>query len=210
VRDGGDSLGVKVMATFAQVLSAWPDAIIAVDMPIGLPASGARICDRMARARLGPRRTSVFPAPLRPCLTAETHAEASMARRGIEAKGMSIQTWNIVPKIREVDALISPSLQNRVLEAHPELAFAAMSGCPLVAGKKTVEGRAARQEALMNNLPLASTLLGQLRPPGAAADDLLDAMATLWTADRYLAGRAERVPQTPALDSRGLRMEIWY
>ena len=211
VRGESDGLQIDVIRSFAEVIGRWPDAVIAVDMPIGLPERGARVCDRAARARLGARRASVFPAPIRCCLPSTSHAEASAARRGIDAKGMNIQTWNIVPKIREVDAVMSPGLQTRIIEAHPELAFAAMNGGqPIRAGKKTPEGRAARRDALAGSLPLAETLLSRRRPSGAAEDDLLDAMATLWTADRYLAGQAECLPPVPDVDVRGLRMEIWF
>ena len=37
----------------------------AIDIPIGLPARVPRPCDREARRLLGPRRSSVFPAPVR-------------------------------------------------------------------------------------------------------------------------------------------------
>ena len=47
-------------------------------------------------------------------------------------------------------------------------------------------------------------------PSGVAIDDLLDAMAILWTADRYATGAAERLPESPEVDERGLRMEIWF
>ena len=239
IRDAPDTLRLAVIPDFRALLASLPGAMIAVDMPIGLPDEGARDCDRLARQRLGPRRASVFPAAIRPCLTAKTHAEASATRRLLETRGMSIQAWNIVPKIREVDRALSPMMQDRVFEAHPELAFAAMNrevdralspmmqdrvfeahpelafaamnrGNPCPCSKKTLAGKEARQAMLAANLPLASTLLKGRRPPGVAADDLLDAMAVLWTADRRVAGTAERLPTDPARDRRGLRMEIWY
>jgi predicted RNase H-like nuclease len=211
IREGPGPLAMAAYETFADLLTAWPEAVVAVDMPIGLPAAGPRLCDRLARARLGPRRASVFPAPIRPCLPARTHAEATAARRLRDAKGMSIQAWNIVSKIREVDGLMTAGLQDRVFEAHPELAFAAMDGgCPSRYSKKTAEGRAARVQALGRKLMLAPALLAQRRPSGVANDDLLDAMAILWTADRYVAGAAQRLPESPEVDERGLRMEIWF
>ena len=42
--------------------------VVAVDIPIGLPDAGPRRCDQLARARLGPRGSSVFPAPVRAAL----------------------------------------------------------------------------------------------------------------------------------------------
>jgi predicted RNase H-like nuclease len=211
VRCDAEPPAIAVVATFAELLAAWPDAIVAIDIPIGLPSRGPRVCDRLARARLGPRRASVFPAPIRPSLEAASYAEANRICREVQARGMSIEAWNIVPKIRDVDSVISAGLQDRVIEAHPELAFAEMSDShPLIWSKKTPDGRSAREAALTAHLPLASALLQQRRPPRVAADDLLDAMATLWTAERYLRGAACRLPDEPERDERGLRMEIWF
>ena len=48
------------------------------------------------------------------------------------------------------------------------------------------------------------------RPSGCANDDLLDALAVLWTAERYLRNEAQPLPGETERDERGLRMEIWY
>lgn len=42
----------------------------------------------------------------------------------------------------------------------------------------------------------------------AADDDLLDAFAALWTAERILRGEARTVPRIPPEDRFGLRMEM--
>src|SRR5215471_17084563 len=52
-------------------------SLIAVDIPIGLPARGARLCDIEARRYLGgPRGSSVFPTPVRECLIPGSYEEA--------------------------------------------------------------------------------------------------------------------------------------
>src|ERR1700683_520300 len=67
-------------------LPAWlrkrpPDlAFPGIDIPIGL-LNGPRTCDKAARKLLGPRRSSVFPAPCRASLWANNHAEASAVNR---------------------------------------------------------------------------------------------------------------------------------
>src|SRR5262245_9293744 len=71
-----------VLPDFAALLAAFPDAAaIAVDIPIGLPADGPRACDRLARARLGPRRSSVFPAPSRALLALTVGCDYPSANR---------------------------------------------------------------------------------------------------------------------------------
>src|SRR3954447_20737539 len=81
---------VDVVPTFADVLAATRDAVcVAVDMPIGLPDAGARACDVAARVALGPRRSSVFPAPRRALLRCREWADAT---------GVSRQTFNLLPR----------------------------------------------------------------------------------------------------------------
>ena len=50
--------------------------VVAVDMPIGLPDSGSRRADVLARKFVGRRAPSVVPTPGRGALAGETHAEA--------------------------------------------------------------------------------------------------------------------------------------
>jgi predicted RNase H-like nuclease len=46
-------------------------------------------------------------------------------------------------------------------------------------------------------------------PKGAAADDLIDALACAAIARRIHAGQAQRFPDPPPLDRHGLPMAIW-
>lgn len=195
---------VRVVPAFAAVVELLDDEVdvVAVDMPIGLPEGGARACDVEARRRLGPRRASVFPAPPRPLLGCTDHARANAAKRALDGSGLSRQAFNLLPRIAEVDAAVTPAVQERVVEAHPELAFARLAGHPLTTTKRTADGRAERRR-LLGSLGDATD-----RPPaGAAEHDLLDALALTLTAGRLLAGTAERLGDG-ARDARGLRMEI--
>lgn len=162
---------VVVVPAFVDVL-ALCDGVIAVDMPIGLPATGRRACDGEARRLLGPRRSSVFPVPTRDALDATTFADV---------RGLSIQGWHLVPKIREVDVC----WESRVVEASPELSLAVMTGAPMAHNKRSSEGRAERLTALEAAFPGLTT-----RARGAAVHDVLDAHACLLTARRVVAGDA--------------------
>jgi len=100
--------------------------LILVDIPIGLLSSGnpRRLCDTAARKAISPRGSSVFPAPARAALLEHSYTEGSEANRRAVGKKLSKQTWNIVPKIREVDEYMrSQDLQAKVREMHPEVAF---------------------------------------------------------------------------------------
>jgi predicted RNase H-like nuclease len=206
---------LRLCSHFDDVLHLCPTAIvIAVDIPIGLllePQPGGRECDRQARRLLGHRASSVFTPPSRRLLPA-THYEQ------VRAHGISRQAFGILPKIREVDQLLTPELQHTVYEAHPELAFRRLTGTPMQHNKKTPAGRQERLQALgyaANPCGDAiqhdfTHLLRMFPRTQVAADDILDACALTWTAYRIVTSQANRLPALPPVDARGLRMEIWY
>ena len=83
--------------------------LLLIDIPIGIRDEGPeeRICDVVARQLLGqPRASSVFPPPARPALDYETREEASEVNRSLTGRRIGVQTWGIVPKIREVDQFL--------------------------------------------------------------------------------------------------------
>lgn len=206
---------VRICASFDEVLRLAPaPAVIAVDMPIGLLAEwqpGGRDCDRLARRLLGRRASSVFTPPTRPLLDATRYEQ-------VRAHGLSIQAFNIVPKIREVDRLMTPALQHRVYEAHPELAFRILAGHPMQHRKKTVAGREERLRALeqaphrlfRSIRPAVERALQGRNRAQVAPDDVLDAYVLVGTARRIWHAQGHRLPDVPACDQQGLRMEIWY
>ena len=120
----------RILPQFADVVIEFKCAnVVAVDIPIGLAEYGARACDIEARKRLGkPRSNSVFPAPIRPILSATTYESACQKSLRSDGKKISKQAFGILSKVREVDQVISPGIQNWVYEVHPELCFCALNG----------------------------------------------------------------------------------
>jgi predicted RNase H-like nuclease len=201
--DGRGAASVSFVTSLRALIRGNHDrdlAAVAIDIPIGLPRQGQRRCDVEARRLLGPRRNSVFPAPVRAALGCTTWAEAGARTREVDGRGLSHQVFNLFAKINEVDSLLSPMHQEHVVEAHPELCFAAMAGAPLVHGKRTPAGRAERSELLR---------VAVTRLPGAAVDDVLDAHAALWTARRVARHEETRLGGGER-DGRGLLMQIVY
>lgn len=174
-------------------------AVIAIDMPIGLSESGSRECDTAARKLLRPHASRVFPAPPRAALAhVADYTAACEASRSASGKAISRQTWNLLAAITEVDALAT---DDRIVECHPELAFALMNGHPVDERKKTAEGRAVRLDLLRRWLP-------GLGDP-AYGDDGLDALACAWSAARIATGTALTLPagEVPC-DDAGRPMRI--
>jgi predicted RNase H-like nuclease len=187
--------------------------ITALDIPIGLTEHGPRECDLMARQLLGPGRAgSVFPAPIRPILYAVSYEEACEISARIDRKKISRQTYGIIPKIRDIDAVLrqDPKLQARVREVHPEICFYHLAGQrPLQHSKKKPEGRQERYELLY---PIfghwLQAALSERRELSSQEDDVLDAFAALWTAERIAMNSFHVIPASPPRDSYGLCMEI--
>jgi predicted RNase H-like nuclease len=191
--------GARVVPSFATIADEF--ALIGVDMPIGLPDSWGRDADRAARAYIRPRGVCVFPTPPRGLLHHLEYRDANDASKAQFGAGLTRQTFNLLPKIREVDAAIEPESQQRFVEVHPECSFRALTGSVL-APKRTALGREQRRHAL-------EAIFGpvELRLAGARPDDVLDAYAVLWTALRHQRGESE-VLGGGDVDGRGLIMRI--
>jgi len=207
-RDANGKLDISVVKTLAEACEGL--SVLAVDMPIGLmdePIPG-RVCEPQARALLPGKASSVFPTPCRPALACASHAMANATSRKL-GKGLNQQTFHLFPKMREIDELMrsSKKLHRIVHEAHPELAFARMNGGkPVLSKKRKPEGFAERLKLLAKHgfkwkpVPL----------PGAARDDVLDALAVCRTAMLIADGVATRLGPARARDRYGLPMNIWF
>jgi len=178
---------------------------VTIDTPIGLPAAGPRRCDVEARAILGPRRSSVFPAPIRGVLGSVTYQEALQRSRSVSGKGLSKQAFAILPKIEEVDALMTPERQERLVEVHPEVSFTVLTGGPMAHHKRSPEGRAERLAALGRVFGDVQDHVHQ-RLGGVATHDIVDAFVAAWSARRWIARAHQQLGGE--LDERGLRMEM--
>lgn len=178
-------------------------AALAIDMPIALLDQHPRRCDTEARRHLGPRRSSVFPTPVRAALGSADYDEAR--RRSREAAGVapSIQAFNLLSAIAHLDPLVDPADQDRVVEAHPELAFARLAGEPLPHSKRAADGRNQRRTLLIDHDPSLGRLIGSSPLPKI---DLLDAAVLTVTAARVVTGDERRLGGE--LDHRGRRAEI--
>lgn len=187
-------------------------ARICIDIPIGVPETGRRGLEAMVRKRLPGRGSTVFPTPVRAVLDAPGYWEANAtSRERCDGRGISRQTWHITPRIAEVDALLAqdPSLDDRLAEAHPELAFTTMNGGVPPQTKHTAAGLGQRRTLLTGWLGDAAVAALPTRLGPARADDVLDAVALAWVAQRWAAGRAEIFsdPAAPC-DATGRPMRI--
>jgi predicted RNase H-like nuclease len=222
VRPTGDEVLIRVVPRFSDIADA-PEkpAIIAIDMPIGLPERtgyGGRAAENMIRPLLGARQSSVFSVPARAAIQAQDYRQACeiALTTSDPPRKISRQLFMIAPKIREVDEALraDEALAVRAHEVHPELAFWRLNGERAVTEPKKVKGRPYEPGlALRRSLLIAAGLprhIVEAEPPrGAAADDLIDALACAAIARRIHAGTARPFPDPPPVDSYGLPMAIW-
>lgn len=208
---------VAIFATFADVL-AMPEkpAVIAIDIPIGLPditGQGGRSCDSAARKFLGARASSLFSVPSRSAVYSADYSAAcaEAARTSHPPRKISKQAFNLFPKMREVDSLMTPDIQGRVVECHPEFVFWRLNGSlALEHSKKSTQGAQSRRALLVRaGYPSAVFDGVSFRKMDACDDDVIDAFAAASVACDILRGKAQRVPEFPDIDSKGLKMEIW-
>lgn len=215
---------IRMVARLADLLVG-PEApaIVAIDMPIGLPdriGPGGRGPERLVRPLLGERQSSVFSIPAR---TAVFAGEGLDERAGFAAacaaaqatsdppKKVSKQAFALFPKIRELDRLLDPERAERIVESHPEVAFAVLAGHPMRLPKK-VKSRPNpagldERRGFLAGCGYEPALLEEW-PRGAGPDDLLDAAVLALVARRVARGEAVSFPAPPGRDGRGLPVAI--
>jgi predicted RNase H-like nuclease len=209
----------RLFADFSELLADESLSVLAVDMPIGLPdraGRGGRGPETAVRPLLGARQSSVFSVPSRAAVACTDYREA--CRVALESsdppRKVSKQAFNLFTRIREIDALMAPSLEDRVFEVHPELAFWRLNGeRPMSLPKKQksaghAPGIAERAELLVRN-GYEREWFEQARPSGVGRDDLLDCAVNAVIAERIAGARAQPFPSPFARDGKGLRMAIW-
>jgi predicted RNase H-like nuclease len=232
-RPSGAEVRQRILANFAEIL-AQPEmpAIVAVDMPIGLPDYSppkGRFAESAVRPLLGKRKSSVFRIPSRSAVYAganlvptddrERYLHAcDIARKTSEdGKAFAKQSFYIFPKIVEIDQFLQSNqgMVKQVFEIHPELAFWRINGDKELNEPKKKKGRPYEPGlALRRRLLVANGFAEEainLAPPKTKAgiDDWLDALACVAIARRIHDGRAKSFPPVPQCDAFKLPMAIW-
>ncbi|HET7531284.1 MAG TPA: DUF429 domain-containing protein [Mycobacteriales bacterium] len=202
----GDDVEWTYAADIRDLLSTDVTAV-GIDIPIGLPDAGTRACDVAARRLLGPRRSSVFAAPIRAVLGCASYAEARALLAALGGPSMSAQAFGIVRAVRQVDDALSPADSHRVIEVHPELVLRSLAPSDLPP-KKTADGGAQRLAALRAVWRDVDDLVAEAPRP-ARREDAIDALAVAIGAGRWLRDEAT-VLGDDETDTRGLPMRIAF
>jgi predicted RNase H-like nuclease len=191
---------------------------IFIDMPIGLEDEKyTRECDELLRKKLGGEyAASVFSPPIRPALHAPSYVEANMQSFEYTEKKLTVQAWNITPKIKVLDRFLTetPGLKEKVLESHPELLFMNLNGGKIYQKKNTKKGLRHRLDLIKNFEKVAADFFREIkeeyRRNEVEEDDIVDSMVLALTAKKSLEKSIKTIPEAPSRDSQGLKMAIHY
>ena len=218
---GNNRSQVNVFGRFADLVAEYgPAAVIAVDMPIGLPnriAGSGRGPEQSIRPYLGARQSSVFSIPARAAVEAETYRDAcDLAQQYSEpSRKVSKQVFNLFGKIREIDRLLQADmgLRERLIECHPEFAFCRLNSMVPMATPKKIRGAVnpegvAERVELLAQYGIDRDLFADGPPRGAAMDDLVDAGVNLVMAGRHAKGLTVPFPPSPVRDRYGILIAI--
>jgi predicted RNase H-like nuclease len=190
-----------------------------IDIPVGLNSEEyTRACDQELRDTLGSDySSSIFDPPIRPALHAPTYAEACMQSYSYTEKKVTLQAWNIVPKIRMVDQILQDQeeIREKIYESHPEFLFMRLNGGnTLQQKKKTKKGLRHRLSLIENQHDDAKDVFRQLkedyRRNEVAEDDIVDAMVLSHFAWRSRNEEVQTLPDEPPVDETGITMAINY
>jgi len=222
IKIGEDAqFSISKHSDFNSIFKEYPSAEkYLVDMVIGLADENhPREVEYFARQKLKPNRTSsVFTPPCRAAVYAKNYDTAKKKNIAILGKSFSIQAWNIVPKIREIDEFIlgNEVYKNRIFEAHPEVCFASLNNqIPMVFKKKEKVGIEERINLLQSIFPKSKEIFEQgnthFLKKEVKSDDLADALGLAVTG--YLGmkyGFHFLFPKEKKQDIHGLEMNMIF
>ena len=213
--ENGRFTHARLFNTVEQVINAFPDAkAYGIDVPISYPRFGPRLADTQARAKLGARGRSVFDACPKWAIDLDDYEDVQRHVAKERARGRDIacpnrQSWSLRKKMKE--AVLQANADRRLHEVHPEVSFWAMrGGMPVDESKRTWNGFWMRRRLLeRQSIHIPDTIeTGDL----VGIDDVLDAAACAWTANRIAERKAESFPtrgdEQP--DEHGRPVAIWY
>lgn len=214
----GEKLSLKYIRTLEEMRELIEKSdLTLIDMPMGLPSDGTsdRICDKEARTYLKKRKMSIFPIPSRQAVYTNNYKDASRINKEITGKGFSKQSYNLFPKMREVDVFIRKdiSIQSKICEGHPELSFTRLFGKEMTHSKKTSEGVEERFYLLESQLPyvrsVVEVFLSKHPKKIMVLDDVLDAISLALSIKVSKTRGYSYIPNKEVRDIYGINMSIF-
>ena len=192
--------------------------LIFVDIPIGLgDIKVKRTIDIELRKLLSKsRKSSVFTPPIMEVLDVENYKIGNEISKKITGKGISIQSWNISKKIKEVNdfKLSKESNEMNLFESHPELCFESLNKNPLMHSKKTDKGILERLDIINKYILLSPNKINEFyrkfKSNILKKDDIVDAAVLALSAKLWNKNGKCEITQEISHDSNGIPFQIRY
>lgn len=217
-----DRFHISLFYSFEEIILFYPaPAVVLIDIPIGLgDKTTSRDVESFAREILKPaRHHSIFTPPVREALSAGSYREAKTINKKITGKMISIQSWNISNKIKELDSFLihRPEFKKMVHEAHPEICFKYLhDGQMPVHSKNAPNG-----QGMEERLDILSKFEKNIRKhfnEGSSGfkasqvkkDDIVDALCLVVTAKNGLKSGFKKISGANKMDAQDIEMSMYY
>jgi hypothetical protein len=149
----------------------------------------------------------VFRVPPRPVCKEVDYPEAVARCQALNGLGFSRQAWGLRDKLLEANTC-RDTRRYPLHEVHPEISFRAIRGEAPRHSKKTWDSQVERRWFLITAGIVLPDDVGEAGR--AAPDDILDAAAAAWSADRVARGKARSIPDPPQEHEGSPGFAIWY
>ena len=190
-----------------------------IDMPVGLSSKNfERFIDFKLRTYLPKnKKSSVFTAPCREAVLSNDYNSAKKANQIITNRSISIQSWNISKKIKELDGFLTSQKKNKltIKESHPEFCFVNLNNNnPLIHNKKTKDGYNERLSILIRSSEgiemVVKKSIEKFKKEKVKKDDILDSIVLALTSKYWQKNGSRTITQNPEKDEMGIPFEIFY
>lgn len=189
---------------------------ILVDMPIGLSSKKMiRTVEKRLRSKLKYRHASVFNPPCREALNENNYLAAKRKNIEVEAKSISIQSFNISNKIKELDEFLSKNPEKEIIESHPELCFKYLNNGNVLLSKKSEDiGLSERKNILYHYDERLKELFNLIEQntlrKDVARDDIADAICLCLVNKLGRRNQLSFIEDNNKLDERDIKIRIAY
>ena len=212
----GDQITVRKLAHISGINNHYLEAdAVLIDIPVGIPENpeeDAHRPDREARGYLpAERKPTIFPVPCRRAIGIREYAVASAENERILGRKLTSQSHGFAKMVLQVDDFLARDTRwkNRLVESHPEVVFQMLNdGKGLKYSKHTAEGLTERIAILQRYGIDPVSLLAEFAPK--QHEDVLDALCLALSAKLGCENGFHTIPETPACDSRGIKMQMVF
>ena len=209
--------GFEAVKSIEELVKLHPDLQrIFIDIPIGLSSKTfERTLESSLRKELGNRSSTIFTPACREAIYASNYDEAREINKKIVGKSVSIQSYNISKKIKEVDLFLETKQEHlEIYESHPEICFKYLNNEKVIQSKKsTAEGFQERFQTLINSYPELEQVYNSIQNSFAKSkvkpDDILDAMV-LCVANLNSENNPRFFQDENNIDEKGIFVRIGY